>query len=232
MSERILVCDNSIPFAGMVSGELRKKKVSVALACREESSPVQVNDRTASAGIPSLNEIPWSRSSPLSAKTLLLEARNVLGGIDSALLMFDAQAFSSDATGNDSIPALLDAYIDTYVFLVQEIASCFIRQKKGRLFFALRAFPPRSGVPGSRETAFSLTEAAFIRLAEETAGYFGSIGSIPVACPLVRLGDGEDAEDALWLAEKLAAPESTKGFGRAGSPRWVKAGSRNIFNLL
>lgn len=233
MSERILVCDNSIPFAGMVAGQLRQKNASVALACREENQPTEGTDRAVTAGIPALSEISWSRSSPLSAKTLLLEARNVLGGMDSALLVFDAQAFyASVVTGKDSIPALLDEYIDAYVFLVRETASFFTRQKRGRLFFALRPFPSRSGLPGSPETVFALAEAAFIRLAEETSVYFGTTGSIPVTCPLVRLGDGDDTEDALWLADKLASPESAKGIGRSGPPRWVKAGSRNLFGIL
>lgn len=233
MSERILVCDKSIPFAAMVAGELRQRNAAVALACREDDLSSEGAERSSPAEVPVLSDLAWSRSSPLSAKTLLLEARNTIGGMDSALLVFDAQAFfASLVTGRDSISSILDDYIDGYVFLVQELASFFTREKRGRLFFALRVFPPRSGLPGSPETVFAMAEAAFIRLAEETAAHFSSAGSIPVECPLVRLGDGDDTEDARWLAEKLSSRDSTKNASRSGSPRWVKAGSRNLFGLL
>ena len=72
MSERILVCDNSIPFAGMVAGELRQRNASVALACRNETQSSDVLDRSAIQGAPVLSEISWSCNSPLSATTLLL----------------------------------------------------------------------------------------------------------------------------------------------------------------
>ena len=233
MSERILVCDNSIPFAGLVAGELRQKNAAVALACREEDLASGKSERTAAAGIPVLTDIVWTRSSPLSAKTMLLETRNMIGGLDSALLVFDAQVFlSSLVAGKDSASALLDEYIDAYVFLVQELSLFFNRQKRGRLVFALRPFPSRSGIPGSPETVFAMAESAFVRLAEETAAHYSSAGSVPVDCPLIRFGDGDDTEDARWLAEKLSSRDSTKNASKSGSPRWVRAGSRNLFGLL
>ena len=153
--------------------------------------------------------------------------------LDSALLVYDAQAFISSLSGElESVPALLDDYIDGYVFLVRELASLFLHQKKGRIFFAIRPFPSRSVLPGSSETVFALAEAAFIRLAEETSAYFSSSGSTHVSCPLIRLGDGDDTEDATWLADKLADPDAGKLVSRGGSPRWVKAGSRNILGIL
>jgi len=233
MSERILVCDKSIPFAGMVAGELRNKNAAVALVHTAASGEAGSLEASSASAVPALHEISWTRRSQLSAKTVLLETRNTLLSLDNALLVYDAQAFISSLSGElESVPALLDDYIDGYVFLVRELASFFLHQKKGRIFFAIRPFPSRSVLPGSSETVFALAEAAFIRLAEETSAYFSSSGSTHVSCPLIRLGDGDDTEDAAWLADKLADRDTGKLVSRGGSPRWVKAGSRNILGIL
>lgn len=229
MSARILICDTSIPFAGMVAEKLRENNASVALVSVESDIDSRVTD---------LSKLHWKRRSQLSSKTLLLQVRNLLTTVDSALVLFDAQAFLANLVpGQDSLPALLDDFVNGYIYLVRELASLFLRQKKGYLFFAYRPFPPRSGLPGSTETAFSVAEASFIRLAEETSAYFSSLSGIPVNCPLVLLGDGDDTEDASWFAEKLIAAESRKtGILSSITPRrsyrWIKAGSRSLFGLL
>lgn len=231
MSENILVCDKSIPFAGMVAGELRRGNSMVALAGTNPSFSETETDAPVSHTGAALCEVSWNRRSPLSSKTLLLETRNSLPSLDGALLLFDAQAFlASLDSAKISVSALLDEYVEGYIHLVHELGSFFQKQKKGRITFTVRRFPPRSALPGSMETVFAVAEAAFIRLAEETALYFSSQGLTP--CPLILLGDGDDTEDAIWLAGKLSEPSTGKAASRGGPVRWVKAGSRNLLGLL
>lgn len=236
MSERILICDRSIPFAGMVGKKLREKNASVALVSVgsiEYEKPVEPGSAFQEEN---LTQLFWNRRSQLSAKTLILQAKNLFTTVDSALIIFDAQAFLADmVSGQESLPALLDDYVNGYMYLAREISSLFLRQKKGQLFFSYRPFPPRTGLPGSIETVFAVAESAFIRLAEESAAYFASLAGMPISCHLVRLGDGDDTEDAAWFAEKLAPAQSAKtsilrNFGTRSS-HWIKAGSRNIFGL-
>lgn len=234
---RILICDTSIPFAGMVGKKLREKNASVALVSvgsEEYEEPLEGDNGALESD---LSKLHWKRHSQLSAKTLLLQVKNLLATVDSALILFDAQAFLADmVSGQDSLPALLDDYVNGYMYLVREVSSLFLRQKKGQLFFSYRPFPPRTGLPGSLETVFAVAESAFIRLAEESAAYFASLAGIPITCQLVRLGDGDDTEDAAWFAEKLASAEYSKtgilgSIGARSSSRWIKAGSRNMFGI-
>jgi len=235
MSMCVLVCDKSIPCASSFAGELRGRGVSVSLVTDDEGSPTgSRSPARQSVEGSGLAEIFWNRMSSLSARTLMLEASNVLSIPDQAAIFFDAAALlSALPQGRDNPAAVIDGWITGYVYLVRELVQTFSSRGRGRIVFAISGGASRGealgeahgeATPGSPSLAATLAESAFIRLAEETAAFLSARTAPGAEAMLVRVGDEPVAESAAWLAARIMeAPMN----GRSGS-HWVKSGSRDI----
>lgn len=206
----VLVCDTSIPFA-----------LSLADALREKNTPVAFVTTDASAISPA-DAIFWNRSSILSAKTALLGAHNALSFLDTAVMVFDTPAIVGSRLSAAASSVIIDEFIKGYLLLVHEITSSFVAQKKGRFVFVLRPFS-LSG----KNIPVSISEAAFVALAEETTSLFASHALPALQTLLVRLETGDEAENLAWLVELMGQDTSTRN-----QVRWVKAGSRGLFGKL
>jgi len=237
MSMSVLISDKSVPFASSLAGVLRGHKASVSLLCGIPDAAVP---RKSDPPDPSaLREIPWNRSSDLSARTVLLETRNSFETLDQAVLVFDAFAFAERAPAPDRIGTALviDEYIKGYLLLASEILDFFVKQKKGRLVFVVRgqqtAGQQASGqsaparTPATPGIPLAVAEAAFTRLAEETALAIAATGIAPVQSLLVKLEGIADTEAAAWLVEQLLQQGAPRNQGR-----WIKAGSKGLLGLL
>lgn len=225
MSMSVMIADKSIPFAVSLAGALRSRDVCVALvsdASVEEVAPVSPD----SAG---LAEVPWNRPSTLSARTVPLAAKNRFGSLDQAILVFDTPLLEAAFPPDDSLSPVrvADEYIRGYMLLVRELGLLFAAQGKGRFVFALRARDAAAerSSPSAANLPISVAEAAFIRLAEETALSCGGSKDSAVQSLLVRMENQDDAGNLPWLTEQLMAPAGNRSQGG----RWLKAGTRGLF---
>lgn len=221
MSSSILIADASCPVAVSLSESLRAKGAAVGLL----------------SGLTPLAEsgLTWNRSSPLSARTVVLGMKNAFGPFDRAVLAFDAQSFSASASPDDATAPVrcVDEYARGYLLLALEIAKAFKERRSGLLAFALKPSPPQAV---GANIPLAVAEGAFIRLAEEIAASFaafratGAERSRSPAAPdgphalLARFESADDAESVSWLTEQLLAPMPQRL-----SARWVKAGARGLF---
>jgi len=231
----VLICDKSVPFASALAGSLRVHNVSVALlgGLPEGKTP----SKSVQADPSALREIPWNRSSVLSARTVLLETRNSFENLDQAVIVFDLPAFTEALQIPEAqAAAIADDYIKGYLLLAGEIAAYFVRRKKGRLVFVVRGFPPAGKEPAGREPSdragdvrtltFAVAEAAFIRLAEELSASFAGTGIPAMQSLLVRLDQEADDETVPWLVEHLLQGAAPRNQGR-----WIKAGSKGLLGI-
>lgn len=231
MSMSVLICDKSVPFASTLAGSLRVHNVSVALLGGLPEG--KTSAKAVPADPSALREIPWNRSSVLSARTVLLEARNSFDSLDQAVIVFDLPAFTEalQTPESQTVAVIVDGYVKGYMLLAGEIAAYFIRQKKGRLVFAVRGLPPaaketvtRAG--DSRDIPLAVAESAFIRLAEEFAALFAETGMVALQSLLVKLDQEADEEAVPWLVEHLLQGSAPRNQGR-----WLKAGSKGLLGI-
>ena len=217
MSTSILVGDITVPFAESLEGTLGAKGLQVV--------PVAgIGNGTAPASGHSGSPIAWNRPSPLSARTVMTDAFNRSASLDTAVLVFGlASAGALPGEASDVVSArdpvrLTDEWVRGYLLLVSEIVRCFSLRKKGRIVFVLSPVPPDACL------ALHVAEAAFCRLAEETASRLSIQGNPEIQTLLVRLETAGTPADLDWLSSMLEQPS----FPRPGT-RWIKSGSRGLF---
>lgn len=237
MSSTVLIADSSIPFAVSLAGALRGKDASVAIL----SSAVQEG---------STLDLFWNRPSPLSARTVMLDAKNRFDLLDCAVLAFDVASIPPSCKEGDSasITRLFDEYVRGHALLVSEIAAAFRRQKKGLFCFALvNRERPAGGqsastlAPSSAGSALSaaqtpalspditcaMAESAFIKLAEELSSSFAASPADGIQCLLAKVDPTDEATALDWLAAQIVNPSASRK-----ENRWVKPGAKGFFAKL
>jgi len=227
MSMSVLIADKSVPFAVSLAGALRSRDASVALlsdASSEESAAV-------SSDSASLVDVPWNRASVLSARTVPIRIKNCFTSLDQAVLVFDTPLLEDSFSPEDPLSPVrvADEYVRGYMLLVRELCALFTAREQGRLVFVLRDRQTRD-VPTDRAPGrpanmpVSVAEAAFVRLAEETASSLATLKIPSVQSLLVRIESADDTANLVWLEDQLVAP-----IGNRPQGRWIKAGSRGLF---
>jgi len=228
MSLSVCVSDKSVPAASALSSLLINRSHSVALL----SPP----------GSGALSELPWNRSSVLSAETVPLEMKSRFGSFDALLMCFDAAAISrrsGDASSGGSDRLVLAQGIDEYIrgcaLLASSCADCMKAQGFGRLVFALAQPLKNEQRPADRANgsclAASLAESSFKRLAEEYAGLCAEHQAWAGVNVLLITYDAETESEAFeHIASFLESAPGKNQTLRSGV-RWVKAGSRGLFGL-
>ncbi len=212
----VLIADKSLPFAVSLAAALHGKNISAALVSGDPSDTEAVR------------EIRWNRSSSLSAKTVLIEAKSAFASLDQAVLLFDTPFLLATVPAGNSFANIVDEHIKGYLLLVREINAFFAQQKKGRLVFVVRgrdALQSPAAVPSNIPVA--VCEAAFTALAAETASACSLQPNPALQTLLVTLESGEEAENLAWLVEQLEQTTPSRN-----QTRWIKAGQRGLFGKL
>jgi hypothetical protein len=224
MSSTVLIADASIPFSVSLAGALRGKDASIAIL----SSTVQEG---------STLDLAWNRPSPLSARTVALDAKNRFGTLDCAVLSFDPASIPLDCKTGDSaaITHLFDEYVRGNALMASEIASLFRKQKKGLFCFVLvnreRAVLSPAAVPQEKpqpeglspDIFCAMAESAFVKMAEEISSACAASPDGGIQCALAKV-EPEDETAALdWLVAQIDNPASRK------ENRWVKPGAKGLF---
>ena len=226
-----LISDKTIPFAASLAGALRSRDYSVALldGSVEQRDSKNASPVSAVSDSSVLLELPWNRSSSLSAQTLMLGVRNSFSVLDLAVVVFDMPFFAGTVATGDRIALVsaVDEYVRGYMLVIQELVALFKKQKKGRLVFVVREMPATGSSPSAKNIPISVACAAFMRLAEETALECSGAEQPEIQTLQVKLEQEDDNANLDWLVSQLSAPASQRG-----QCRWIKAGSRGLFGKI
>ncbi len=211
MSHSALISDSSSSFSLRLAESLRSRGGEAFLT----ASAAHVHES------PAPGTILWNRLSLLSARTVSVSMKNRCESVDSVVFVYDGPETEASCAhvSLEESAAFLEEW-NRGLFLLSAVMEEHLRaQNRGKLVFVQRAGPSPS-----KAKAAAMLEAAFCRLAEETAEAFGASAKGGLQTLLVRLEGENPAEDAEWLAERLvsAAPER-------GGARWIKSGSRPLF---
>ena len=198
--------------AGVEAG----KRVKQYVTARIPSVPGETPPRPASAG-----NLEWNPASPVSARMLVLTARNLLEHIDEALLICVPPAYRRPP--EDMIPAEIDRLIDYNIkgwfFLARELASEFKRQGSGTLVVAVQ--DARAASREDADLAGTAAAAAFRAFAQ-------SLLPASANAPYLTMGFSapESGPESAFAAYMFKIMEA----GKRNSGKWHKFGKFSLFN--
>ncbi|MDR2491428.1 MAG: hypothetical protein LBD20_08520 [Spirochaetaceae bacterium] len=161
--------------------------------------------------------LEW-KSSPISARSLVLAAHNRLGSLDAAVLVCSPlRRFPAGLPDAFEIDTAIDMYVKSYMFVTRELLSHFTKQGGGLLAFVVRG----GGGPDGGTLDKTIT-AAFAAFAEALLGTQGVENLIGFSADIPPASEQTDAFAAFIL--KLITDERKNDRGR-----WHKFGKLNLF---
>jgi hypothetical protein len=163
----------------------------------------------------------WNRRSPLSARSVVIRATNVLETIDEAYIIYsspDEKLLPFHELSPADIELKIDSDVKGYIFLVKEIVAQFSRQRSGTISLVLQHPTAPFGSP---------LEAA-------AAASFRSVGEQLFAAyqnePFVLRGFESTASDLKEFARYLVASGREKSDRARG--RWLRySGKSGLFSF-
>ncbi len=173
--------------------------------------------------------VSWTRSSPISARTVLLQAQNTFGIPAQTILFFDAADYASAFSSYtlETITRGTDEMILGYQYLVNEAISRIQAGHDANLVFYLQSDAERE-----HGMMTAVAEAAFTALAEKTAELYAGKNFGVV---LVKAEQPLNGDAAQWLFQYLQNDAVQKN---ARNPKhashWIKPLSKvpGVLSLL
>lgn len=227
--KNILVVGKEFPDSKEFGETLLLKERTVVLTCLESDTEDKTSDQ--------LRITQWNKSSPLSARSLVLFCENFKGKIDEAILYFDEPLASSryETSGTKNCAQILDSYIAGYQFLTFELLE---RGVKKIVFIHKTNYSLSQAVTSSQAQVARLSNpiisscgAAFDAFAENMAAeIYDRQKTIPV---LIRSDSANetmqfDNNFANWLASYLDSLDNLKNpLTKKQTVTWVKPGAKN-----
>jgi NAD(P)-dependent dehydrogenase (short-subunit alcohol dehydrogenase family) len=192
---------------GTEAGRRVKKYVS---ACIPGETPARFHE-----GLPE-----WNPASPVSARTLVLAARNQLEHIDEAVLVCVPPAYRRPPA--DIVPSEIDRFIDYntkgWFFLVRELAALFRRLGAGTLVLALQEI--NTETREGPDLAGSSAAASFRAFAQNVV--FASAHAPYLAMGFSSAESGTESAFAAYIFKTMED-------GRRNSGKWHKFGRFSLF---
>jgi len=216
MTRGILIIGNESALYQAICAEAAKRVEQYATSVFTANN---ANTTTDKAG----NLLDWNPSSPLSARTLLIGAENILGKINETILVCSPSSLYG--TAGDLSPAEIDKYINeqikSWFFLVREITLYYKRQGSGKLAMTVPDTATGFEKTGkNRETQIDLlgcTAAASINVLAQSVLTGG-------AMVFSGLNPGAGGEFASWLF-KILEEDNPKNNGK-----WHRFSKLSFFN--
>lgn len=196
---------------------------------------------SASTSAENITSLRWNKTSPVSARSMILETENFFGGFDTTLLVFDAPALATQFTSCtvEDISRALDNLIAGFQYLAVESFARFAQKKiNGRLVFLLKTQPtlveavrssqrnisskPSGPIVAAAQSAFGAFAENFAALSMDHE--FGSV-LLTIATPQNELSS-RDSALAIWLAEYISSINE-KEKNQRQVPLWIKAGAKS-----
>lgn len=241
-TDGIAFSGRQIIVSGLRSDSEETKKLTIAERKAKQSAYEEEKAQEAKSGICT---IEWNKSSPLSARSLVLQTSSIFGRMDEAVLYFDEEWYASKAEKMDSeeIVRGCDEMIAGYQYLALEVLNSFKRRDTedgpGTLVFLLKDTPnqldvlynpaQKNGLSPIASPVVASGAASFAAFAENLAAVCQD--SIFVNVVLIR-GDSNmegfrrDDETGRWLCSYLDSEEgSPKAPENRTKVKWIRPGA-------
>ena len=215
MSADILITDDRLNFSLSLADFLRVQGQRVIVTSDEERVKEKKQDTTIGP------ILLWNRQSVFSLQSLPLQFKNLQLNIETALLIFDASAYTDlySSTGVLHADKIVTELVTANMQLAYTLMRYFIHKKSGKLIFIHREVPPSCvNVP------VAAASGAFVRMAEVSATALAQEKNTLLQTMLVRLEGEDNALYIEWLAAQINQPILSRIPGK-----WVKAGQRGLF---
>lgn len=160
----------------------------------------------------------WHRNSPISAKTIIVNAENKFEKIDAALVFFETAVYNQLFSGNElqDYDKACDEIILGYQFLVTEFLRRFEKKQHGKIFFILQSMQSLSDYlklssreqmakPAYSGTIASTAQQAFRTFAENIAAVNFRENNCPIY--LVETESNMSEQKILeWILPRIEEP--------------------------
>ena len=215
MSTDILITDDRLNFSLSLADFLRVQGQRVIVT----SDPEQIKEKKQENTIGPV--LLWNRHSVFSLQSLPLQFKNLQLNIETALLIFDAPAYTElySNTGVLHADRIVTELITANMQLAYTLMRYFIHKKSGKLIFIHREVPPSCG-----NMPVVAASGAFVRMAEASTASLAQEENALLQTMLVRLEGEDNALYIEWLAAQISQSALSRMPG-TGS----KAGQRGIF---
>ncbi len=199
---------------------------------------------TCSSGTPETsttgaNPVSWNRSSPISARSVIISCMNQTNSFDEAVLVFDEGMFASqfEEVSASDITRVLEELVAGYQYLSSEVIAKFKHNNIGReqvhvgkLAFVWISARSRSTVNVHLSPLVSAASAAFRAFAEATAASLCNVEEIlPVLVNVDSDNDASRRDSTVmsWLCEYMDSLDQLKKRpSQKYFETWIKPGTK------
>ena len=215
MSTDILITDDRLNFSLSLADFLRVQGQRVIVI----SDAARTQDKKAENAIGPV--LLWNRQSVFSLQSLPLQFKNLQLNIETALLIFDAPAYTElySNTGVLHADKIVTELITANIQLAYTFMRYFIHKKSGKLIFVHRDVSPSCG-----NIPVAAASGAFVRMAEASSATIAQEENALLQTMLVRLEGEDNALYTEWLAAQINQSALSRIPGK-----WIKAGQRGLF---
>ncbi len=215
MSADILITDDRLNFSLSLADFLRVQGQRVIVISDAE----RTKDKKAENAIGPV--LLWNRQSVFSLQSLPLQFKNLQLNIETALLIFDAPAYTElySNTGVLHADKIVTELITANIQLAYTFMRYFIHKKSGKLIFVHREVSPSCG-----NIPVAAASGAFVRMAEASSATIAQEENALLQTMLVRLEGEDNALYTEWLAAQINQSALSRIPGK-----WIKAGQRGLF---
>lgn len=240
MSKTLLIAGQDYPLttkyidAALLTERSVFATVSEEMSKKEENTIVDENSiQVVPAGAEILN---WNRSSPISARSIIIKAEASYERLDEALLIFDSPSFG--AKFKDYSPSVLSRAMDEmvlgYNLLISETLERYAVKGGGALVFLLNYAPSQVDmVRGlARKSPYevplplpvAIAQQSFVAMAESIALRYSGANDISVL--LVRNEAEREESIPSWLFQYMDDTLKEHALSGKNSVNWIKPGSK------
>lgn len=231
MSKNILIVgkdSNALDFAQ----KLTLSGYRVAVGC-DDVDPSFESDED-------IKQFKWNKSSPISARSLIIQSESALGSVDNAILFFDApvlNTFYGDITIEEASMSADRMVLSYQYFTLEFVNRVTQKQSPAKLVFVQRSHPSLCDVDHSSALKkagvipcgvfVSYAQKAFEAFAENMATFLSGnkfISTILITGNEQNDTIQNDAQFVTWLKEYLGLLEDRRDATK--STFWIKAGSK------
>lgn len=201
----------------LIAGGVSPLNTCLSEAAEKTDNKVLVADSSHSKN----SAFSWNPASPISARSLLLQAENTFESIGTVILPFDTDSYEDyySKLNVETISKGIDNMVLGYFYIVSEIVSRFEKYGEGNIVFFY------SDDAGKEKGVLAAAAAsAFCTLAKKTASFYAGK---PAGIVLVKNETNTFQEAADWLFQYLMQPGAQKAAVNSKyASHWLKPGSK------
>ncbi len=177
----------------------------------------------------------WNRSSPISARSLVLETETTLGDIDTSFLIFDTSLYVNDFEKMtiEVISRALDSLFAGYMYVTLELLERISKKGSGNICFILKKHSSlQEAIKTQKRTdtlpAGPLVDAAASAFRSFAEGIAVKYASAPIGIQLVECLNGIDESTELypWLLSFVESASKKPVVEAKLAGKWLQPGAK------